>query len=73
MTDSHSEFHRKAAKSARKSAEEYFAMAGYDRSNPLYRKGLTFDRLADQHDLATGGTMSFDDCPDCANIRHQDH
>jgi len=72
-TNSHADFHRKAAASARYSAREYFSMAGYDRKNPLYVKGLAFDRMADLHDLAAHGTMMFDDCPDCMNVRHQDH
>jgi hypothetical protein len=72
-TDTHADFHRKAASSARQTARDYFRMAKYDRDNPLYTKGLTFDQMADLHDLAAHGTMAFDDCPDCMNIRRQDH
>lgn len=73
MTSAHIDFHRKAAASARQSAREYFTMAKHDRSNPIYQKGLTFGRLADLHELAAAGTMNFEDCPDCANPRHQSH
>lgn len=61
----HSNFHRNAADSARLTARELYAAAAFNRQDERYRQGQTFDRLADQHDLAAGGTLMFNDCPDC--------
>lgn len=73
MTSSHKQFHITAANAARKQAKQLFKAVGYDRTNPQYKKGEQFDRLADQHDLAARGTMQFHDCPNCMNPQYQEH
>jgi cytochrome c2 len=66
--NAHAEFHRAAALSARREAHKSFHAAAYERDSPAYKQGEVFERLANQHDLAASGKLTFDDCPNCHNV-----
>lgn len=68
-TAEHAEFHSKAAQAARQTARELFTAAKFNSGKATYRLGLSFDRLAAQHELCAGGTSTMGDCPDCVGAK----